>query len=211
MSAVAYTVWFFFALIETLYHVRVTRYDWIFSEISQYTVISTLCLLHSGHLQAERTFALLASRAPWHANMCHFKSVFDFVAHVHEPGCVELLKLETRTIDLYHLQIPTIGFMSHDRCLFDLEYWSIFLFFLEAHQPSFWPSWLPGFKTSFTLWNEMHLNFPLSFYRGIATRHFSARHGGLQGVCELNIAYCKWKIKQIIIGVKVEGLNGGTK
>lgn len=25
--------------------------------------------------------------------MCHFKSVFDFVAHVHELGYVELLKL----------------------------------------------------------------------------------------------------------------------
>lgn len=85
----------FFSLFETLCHVRVTRYGRICSEISQHTVISTLCLLHSGHLQAERTFALLAGRAPWHANMCHFKSVFDFVAHVHEPGCVELLKLET--------------------------------------------------------------------------------------------------------------------
>lgn len=57
----------------------------------------------------------------------------------------------------------------------------------------------------------MHLNFPLSFYRGIAMRHCSARHGGLEGVSELNIVYCKWKMKQIIIGVKVEGLNGGTK
>lgn len=52
-----------------------------------------LSLLRGGHLQAERTFALLAGRAPSHANMCHFKSVFDFAAHVHEPGCVELLKL----------------------------------------------------------------------------------------------------------------------
>lgn len=152
-------------------------------------------------------FALLAGRAPWHANMCHFKSVFDFVAHVHEPGCVELLKLET------HRFIPFTDayYRFHDRWLFDLEYWSVFLSFLEGHRPSFWPSWPPGFNASFTLWNEMHLNFPLSFYRGIATRHCSAWHGGLQGVPELNIAYCKWKMKQIIIGVKVEGLNGGTK
>lgn len=47
------------------------------------------------------------------------------------------------------------------------------------------------------------VNFPPGFYRGITMGHHSVRHRRLQGIPDLNIAYCKWKRKQNVIGVKV--------
>lgn len=43
------------------------------------------------------------------------------------------------------------------------------------------------------------------FYRGIIAGHRSVRRGRLKGIPELNIAYCKWKKKENVIGVKVRG------
>lgn len=49
------------------------------------------------------------------------------------------------------------------------------------------------------------LNFPPGFHRAVTMGHHSARHRTLQGIPELNIADCKWKRKQSVIGVKVWG------
>lgn len=42
------------------------------------------------------------------------------------------------------------------------------------------------------------------FYRGLIVVHHAVRHGRLQGIPKLNIAYCKWKKKQNVIGVKTD-------
>lgn len=43
------------------------------------------------------------------------------------------------------------------------------------------------------------------FYGGITMGHHLVRHGRLQGIPKLNIACCKWKKKQNVIGVKLRG------
>ena len=52
---------------------------------------------------------------------------------------------------------------------------------------------------SFYTLTQRNLNFPPGFHRGITTSHPSVRHGRLQGIPELNIAYCKWKKKTSLI------------
>lgn len=43
------------------------------------------------------------------------------------------------------------------------------------------------------------------FYRSLLAGHHAVRHGRLQGIPNLNIASCKWKKKQNVIGVKTDG------
>lgn len=59
-------------------------------------------------------------------------------------------------------------------------------------------------KKAFTVLTQRGLNFPPGFYRSLIVGHHAVKHGRLQGVPELNIAYCKWKKKQNIIGVKTD-------
>lgn len=42
------------------------------------------------------------------------------------------------------------------------------------------------------------------FYRGLIVGPHAVRHGRFQGIPKLNIAVCKWKKKQNIIGVKTD-------
>lgn len=51
---------------------------------------------------------------------------------------------------------------------------------------------------------QSSLNFPPGFNKGLIVEYHAVRHGRLQGIPELNIAFCKWRKKQNIIGVKTE-------